>query len=126
MQTERTCNSIKTGLGPLMMMLIMICGIFLAGTATARAQGLLYVLRYVSGSENQIYGFQVNETTGALSALAGFPLGTGGSSDNVLVSEQLAIDAINGRLYVINKVSNTVSAYAINSTTGALTALPFS
>lgn len=96
-------------------------------TVTLGAQTrVLYVLND-NPSGNQIYGYAVNETTGALTLLAGFPISTGG---NGLVtgaeSERLAIDRANQRLYAINAGSNTVSAYTINSITGALTPLPFS
>jgi hypothetical protein len=35
-------------------------------------------------------------------------------------------DAAGGRLYALNNTSNTVSAWSVNNTTGALTSLPFS
>ena len=85
----------------------------------------LYVLNdHISG--NQIYGYAVNETTGALIRLAGFPLSTGGIGAGFAPSEMLTIDRANLRLYAINRGSNTISAYSINATTGALTPLPFS
>src|SRR6185436_2580902 len=62
----------------------------------------------------------------ALTPLPGFPLSTGGNGDGNFLSERLALDRVNQRLYAINAGSTTVSAYAINPTTGALTPLPFS
>jgi 6-phosphogluconolactonase (cycloisomerase 2 family) len=85
----------------------------------------LYVLND-SPSGNRIYGFAVNEVTGALSSLPGFPISTGGAGDGFALSEQLTIDRANHRLYAINNGSDTISAYSINPTTGALTPLPFS
>jgi len=88
--------------------------------------GYLYVLRDVHDGENQIYGFRVSEGTGELAALSGFPVGTGGNGSGLFVAEQMAYDAANGRLYVINDGSNTISAYSIRISTGTLTPLPFS
>jgi len=99
---------------------LLIC---LAGNVRA---GFLYVINQINGASNQIYGYNVNESTGALTALAGFPVATGGNGTFNTHSEQITIDRRNRRLFVINDGSNTVSAYSINSATGALTALPFS
>ena len=85
--------------------------------------GVLYVLNDSTGG-NQIYAFSVNETTGVLTPLAGFPLTTGGNGAGLSTSEQLAIDLVNERLYAINDGSDTVSAYSINPTTGTAPPLP--
>ena len=87
--------------------------------------GLLYVLNDDS-TGSRIYGFQVNESTGALTALAGFPVATGGTGGTGLVCERMAIDVVNRRLFVVNDGADTVSAYSIDPSTGALTAMPFS
>ena len=42
----------------------------------AAGGGYLYALRDVAGGTNQIFGFQVNELSGALTALSGFPVST--------------------------------------------------
>ncbi|HNG34307.1 MAG TPA: putative Ig domain-containing protein, partial [Blastocatellia bacterium] len=86
----------------------------------------LYVLNECNGCANQIYGYAVNETTGALILLPGFPVATGGNGGSGAFSERLTIDRRNQRLYAVNDSTDTVSAFAINPTTGALTALPFS
>lgn len=91
----------------------------------APTSGNLYVIND-STTGNQIYGFSVNETTGSLTPLIGFPIATGGMGSGATTSEQIVIDRINNRLFAINDGSNTVSAYSINPTTGALTALTFS
>ena len=78
----------------------------------AAGGGYLYALRDVYGGPNQIFGFQVNELTGALTALAGFPVGTGGNGSRLTVSEQLVYDPANIRLYVLNDGSDTIGAYA--------------
>jgi len=98
---------------------LLIC---LAGNVRA---GFLYAIRD-STAGNQIYGYNVNESTGALTLLAGFPVATGGNGLGFTPSEQITIDRLNRRLFVINDGSDTVSAYSIDQTTGALTALPFS
>ena len=88
--------------------------------------GFLYVLQSVNGGNNQIFGYGVNETTGVLTALSGFPINTGGTGSGVGFPETLRADPVNQRLYAINDGSNTVSAFAIDSGTGALTLMPFS
>ncbi len=87
--------------------------------------GLLYALNDDSAG-SRIYGFQVDENTGALTPLSGFPVNAGAGGINSIVSERMIIDSANRRLYVINDSSETVSAYSIDIGTGALTALPFS
>jgi hypothetical protein len=59
-----------------------------------------------------------------LTLLPGFPMASGGTGIGSLTSEQLAYGR--GRLYVVNDGSDTLSVFAINQATGALTALPFS
>ncbi|MCW5969908.1 MAG: S8 family serine peptidase [Blastocatellales bacterium] len=85
----------------------------------------LYVLND-STSGNRIYGYTVNEMTGALAPLDGFPISTGGNGEDLVPCEMLTIDEANLRLYAINVGSGTLSAYSINPATGVLTALPFS
>jgi 6-phosphogluconolactonase (cycloisomerase 2 family) len=88
--------------------------------------GFLYALSDQNGASNQIYGFSVNETTGALTALSGFPVATGANGTAAGNVQRLAIDTTNQRLYSINDGSDTASAYAIDPMSGALTATPFS
>ena len=103
------------------------CFMLSLGCVISAQAGYLYVMNDdPAGVGNQVYGFRVNETTGALTALSGFPVATGGLGVNSLVCERMTIDRANRRLYVINDGADTVSAYAINPSTGALTALPFS
>jgi lactonase family protein with 7-bladed beta-propeller/Kelch motif protein len=87
--------------------------------------GFLYALNQQDASNNQIYGFSVNETTGALTALSGFPIASGGNGVAGTPSEQLVIDTTNQRLYALNDGSDTATAFAIDPMTGALTAVPF-
>ena len=87
--------------------------------------GFVYALQQVDGGANQIHGFRLDALSGALSPLAGFPVASGGTGASSTVSGHVAYDGA-GRLYVINDGSDTLSAFAVNRTTGALTALPFS
>jgi hypothetical protein len=95
-----------------------------AAQAAAQSAGFVYALRQVPGEPNEIYGFSVNPTTGELTALAGFPVATGGTGGNGFLSEQMVFAA--GRLHVINDGDNTLSVFRVDRTTGALIALPFS
>jgi 6-phosphogluconolactonase len=97
-----------------------------APTSTAGGMGFVYTLLDINGGPNQLYGFQVQATTGALTPLTGFPIATGGTGDALFFSQQVAYDKANARLYVLNGGSHTISSYTVNTTTGALTALPFS
>lgn len=105
---------------------LIFLGCALALTLNARA-GYLYVVND-NAAGNQIYGYSLNEQSvdGALTLLAGFPIATGGTGSSTSAREHLAIDRANGRLYVVNDGSDTISAFSINVSTGALTALPFS
>ena len=96
------------------------------GNVQAAGNGYLYALRNVPGAPNQIFGFQVNEVTGALTALPGFPIDTGGNGAPITASEHLAYDPANARLFALNEGSKTISAFNVNLTTGGLTALPYS
>jgi 6-phosphogluconolactonase (cycloisomerase 2 family) len=89
-----------------------------------RAAGFVYALREVNGGANQIYGFQVDPITATLSLLPGFPMSSGGNGTALDASEQLAY--ANGRLFVLNDGSDTVTVFSVNRSSGALTAAPFS
>ncbi len=92
----------------------------------SNADGYLYALRDVDGGGNLIYGFEADALTGALTALPGFPVTTGGLGSSGTVSELMAFDATNSRLFVVNNGSDTISAYAVNRTDGSLTELSYS
>ena len=95
-----------------------------ARAAAAHPPGFVYALEQVRGATQQIYGFRLDPVTGALTPLPGFPVGSGGTGAGAAISEQLAY--ARGRLFVINDGSDTLSVFAVNQATGALTALPFS
>jgi 6-phosphogluconolactonase (cycloisomerase 2 family) len=77
--------------------------------------------------DNQLYGFST-DATGSLIALPGFPILTGGlgTPGGGSQAETVAFDGLQNRLYVANVFSKTVSAYSVDASSGALTALPFS
>src|SRR5262245_12698326 len=90
------------------------------------ASGFVYALQDVASGPNQIYGFRL-EPTGGLIPLPGFPKPGGGNGRSVKgTAEQLRYDPATSRLYAINTGSRTLSVFAVDRTTGALTALPFS
>ena len=86
----------------------------------------LYVLQDNDGAANNIHGFSINSTTGALTALSGFPVSSGGQGDGIPATQRMAYDFVNNRLYVLNAGSNNVSVFSVNTTTGALAALTHS
>jgi 6-phosphogluconolactonase len=106
---------------------VVVCmglvGLF-AGRATAGQFGFVYALQQVDGGANQIHGFRIDETTGVLTPLPGFPMSSGGTGGPSTVSEQLAYR--DGRLYVVNDGTDTLTVFVVNRSTGALTATPFS
>ena len=69
-----------------------------------------------SGSNN-ISAYLIDNTSGALTAVAGSPFATGANPSAV------TFDPSGQFAYVANAGSNNVSAYTINTTTGALTAI---
>lgn len=103
----------------------LLCTVLMFAAVISAQAGYLYALND-NRMGNNIYGYSVNEATGALDPLAGFPVATGGSGSDGTNSELLTIDRMTNRLYIINRGSSTVSAYSISMTTGTLTALPFS
>lgn len=108
-------------------LVLVVC--LLISTGIAQGQGtFLYALNNDQPG-NRIYGFSVNETTGALTPIPGVsPLATGGTGAASIwfLSELISIDAPRNRLYAANVGSKTISAYTINPSTGALTEMPFS
>ena len=94
-----------------------------AGEATA-GPGFVYSLQQVNGGANQIHGFRLDSTTGALTPLPGFPVATGALGSTGSFSEQVAYRS--GLLFVVNQLSASLSVFVVNTGTGALTAAPFS
>jgi 6-phosphogluconolactonase (cycloisomerase 2 family) len=70
---------------------------------------------YIADSAG-VWGFTVNSTTGALSAMAGSPF-----SDGSVLRESV-VDPSGNFLYAISNITlNTISVFSINSSSGALT-----
>jgi 6-phosphogluconolactonase (cycloisomerase 2 family) len=95
-----------------------------AKPAAAATPPYVYALQTVDGGANQIFGFRLDPVTGTLTALPGFPVATGGTGPAVTWAGQLVYGG--GRLFALNDGSNTLSVFAVNEATGALTPLPFS
>ena len=94
-----------------------------AGAAASQA-GFVYALRAQQQADSQIFGYSLDPLTGRLVLLPGFPMGTGGEGFESSAPEMMAYAS--GRLFVLNTSSNTLSVFAVNPSTGALTHLPFS
>jgi 6-phosphogluconolactonase (cycloisomerase 2 family) len=105
-----------------------ITGLAYAGLprTVAQPEGFVYALLDVNGGANQLYGYRVDAGSGALTQIPGFPIATGGTGTDRTLSERLAYDATNARLYAINGGSNTISAYTVDRSTGVLTPMSFS
>ena len=98
--------------------------VILSASEAAAGPGFVYAVRQVFNGANQIHGFRLDSTTGALTPLAGFPVATGGLGGSSSFSEHLAYR--NGLLFVANELSSSLSVFVVNTGTGALTAAPFS
>ncbi|MDM7922588.1 MAG: beta-propeller fold lactonase family protein [Pyrinomonadaceae bacterium] len=105
--------------------LVCLLAVLLLSSSPAMA-GYLYVLNVQNGAPARIYGYDSDPETGALSPLAGFPVTTSAIGTGNLLSESMAVDSENARLYIVNDGPNTLSVYAIDTKSGALTEMPYS
>ena len=71
-----------------------------------------------SGAGNDVHGYSVDQTTGALTPLPGSPYAAGARPQFVTV------DPSGKFAYTANEQSADISAYAIDATTGVLTPVP--
>ncbi len=86
----------------------------------ATTSGYVYALRdYAAG--NQIFGYRVDLRAGGFTLLNGFPVATEGTGRGSYRDERLSFDPVQGRLYALNDGSHTLSAFAVDLTSGALT-----
>jgi 6-phosphogluconolactonase len=77
-----------------------------------------YVAADLSGAHNSLlFGYRINPSTGALTAIAGSPFGQAPSYDFV------AVDPSGKFVYAANWLTSKVEGYRINPCTGALTAI---
>lgn len=102
-----------------------LCILTIGLTFSTAHAGYIYVSTD-SANGNNIYGFSVNETTGELTPLAGFPVSTGFIGAALTNLELATVDVANKRLYVGNRGSSNISVYSIDEATGAITLMPFS
>jgi 6-phosphogluconolactonase (cycloisomerase 2 family) len=73
-------------------------------------------LYIASAGDGEVAGFAIDQSTGALTPLAGSPYPAGAGSD------QIPAFTPNGQfLYVLNATADTVSGYSVDTTTGVLT-----
>jgi 6-phosphogluconolactonase len=72
-------------------------------------------LYLISHGTDQIYAYVVSPSTGALTAVSGSPFATGQQP------QSMVFDATGAYLYVSNIKDNSVSGYALDGSTGALT-----
>ena len=91
-----------------------------AGHAVAATVGYLYVLVDVTGSNNRLYGFEV-DASGTLTLVPGMPFGTDGPGSSNFGTQRVAYDPIQQRLFVVADGLNFVSAFAVDLATGKLT-----
>jgi uncharacterized repeat protein (TIGR01451 family) len=103
---------------------------YLSGIAYAAAppappttHGYVYAL---SADENgsQIHGYGVDRVTGRLTSLDGFPVPTGGNGNASGYPERMFFDPNYQRLYVLNNLSSSISAFDLDLASGKLTPLP--
>ncbi len=93
----------------------------------AKVDGFLYAYLAIDTLNAAIYGYKVDAVTGGLSLLDGFPVASGGESEDAQISESLVYDSTNGRLFALNRgATKTVSVFNVNNVTGALTPLTYS
>jgi 6-phosphogluconolactonase (cycloisomerase 2 family) len=97
--------------------------IALSARSAAAAGPFVYALQQVDSGPNMIYGFIVDQTTGALTPIPGFPVPSGGTGSVAANSETITFRG--NRLYVINDGSDTLSVFSV-SPAGSLTPMPFS
>src|SRR5438552_978221 len=95
---------------------------FAAGASAS--PGFVYALRQVNGAANQVYGFNLDSNSGALTLLPGFPISSGGIGGAGSFSEHMAYKG--GLLFVVNEAGSSLSVFSVNPTSGALTAAPYS
>jgi 6-phosphogluconolactonase len=105
---------------------LAVCVCFVLTFNVHAGAGYLYALSMELGVETKIYGFEADPETGALTPLPGFPVGTGALGTQFLLTETLAVDPVNGRLFVLNDGPDTLSVYKIDAATGALSPMPYS
>jgi 6-phosphogluconolactonase (cycloisomerase 2 family) len=76
-------------------------------------------------STNQVYGWSINSSTGVLTALSNFPASVILNPPQVSYNQyNMITDPAGNYLFISNSGLNQIMVFAIDSTTGALTAVP--
>lgn len=108
----------------IILVLILFGGLSVKSVSAAE---FLYVFGESVSSSNMIFCYKINSANGNLTALDGFPVETGFGGSLQPLNQQMAVDRVNKRLYVVNSgAESSISAYSINTVSGALTELAFS
>jgi 6-phosphogluconolactonase (cycloisomerase 2 family) len=89
---------------------------------------LLYVINNLANAPSPVdgvYGFTINQSTGALTAIgtAGVPLVSDASTPALSTPVEVLMDHQGKYLYVVNSGNNTINAYTIDPSSGGLTPL---
>jgi len=84
----------------------------IAITCNSGTPKAIYIPDFIN---NLVYGLRVNESTGALTTIAGSPFATGAQPQGAVASPG------GDFYYVLNTGAGTISGYAVNATTSALT-----
>ncbi len=91
---------------------------FQAGNVTDIEVGCSQFAYVANAGDNTVSAYTVDATTGALTALPGFPVGAGTSPFAIVGTEDRKY------VFVGNEGSNDISAFAVNFASGALTPVP--
>lgn len=94
------------------------------GTSTANYGAVDPYGRFLYVSDdagNNIYGFQISQTDGTLTAIPGSPFN--GGAFNLSAPQFVVVDHSGSFLYAVNLNTATVSAYTINQSSGAIAPL---
>ena len=81
----------------------------------------LYVLNEVNGNKNRLYGFDLNEATGELKPLPGFPILLGIGLGAYPISN-VGTDRVNNRIYIVEN-GPRIRYFSVDMASGALTPL---
>jgi len=93
----------------------------LSFSATTVPASYLYVLNEVNGNKNRLYGFNLNESTGELKPLPGFPVLLGIGLGAYPISN-IAADRLNNRIYIVEN-GPRIRYFSVDMATGSLTPL---
>jgi 6-phosphogluconolactonase len=100
-----------------------VFALVLSHTSSARAQGnFVYINNNVFGGPNTVSAFSVGADC-SLTPVPGSPFPTGGTASAAGVGSANQAEVCGNNLYVANSQSSTITVFAINPATGALSAV---